>query len=368
MPGRRAFSWMLKLYPLRFRAEYGDEMQEVFASALAEAAGLGIATAAAVWLRELRDLPVNLMRERRWDAAAGVREASMSIDPRYNGRGEDSGPAAEAPASWRESFAGAGLFLLLPALGGVYTAIYSLLGGQGPRPSPTYEAAGSSLFFLIVGGLTAVACAAWIRGFPRWSCPYLGFGLLFSLLMRSAASPGTTILGHEISRPEKLLWQAFVPALIVAGVALLITRSIQPLRQLAAEVWNDWSVISFALYGMLPIALVVPFDETHGGALVGMALSLVLGIGALAYMRTTRPWQRAAALAGGLAVSWLAATAWLTVYWHGRQEFWMSVPLIGYYPTAAAMSRAGAVLMVLLLAPGLLGVARWAVRRPRPST
>jgi hypothetical protein len=214
----------------------------------------------------------------------------------------------------------------------------------------------------------AVACAAWIRGFPRWSFPYLGFGILFSLLMRSIASPGTTILGHEIGRPERLLWQAFVPALIVAGVALLVTRSFQPLRKLAAEVWNDWSVISFALYGMLPIALVAPFDETHGGGLVGMALSLVLGIGALAYMRSTRTWQRAAALAGGLAVSWLAATAWLTVYWQGRQVFWMSVPADGYYRTAEAMGRAGAVLMVLLIAPALLGVARWAIRRPRHSS
>jgi hypothetical protein len=43
---------------------------------------------------------------------------------------------AERPASWRELFAGAGLFLLLPAWG-LYTAIYALLGGQGQRSSPT---------------------------------------------------------------------------------------------------------------------------------------------------------------------------------------------------------------------------------------
>ena len=363
--GQRAYAWLLRLYPRSFRAEYGDEMQDVFSSALAEASAHGFRLAAAVWLRELRDLPLNLVRERGWGADSGAWEDDMTTDSVHASRGEGSGRTEERAASWREALAGAGLFLFLPALVGVYTAMYSLLAGYGVRPSPLYAMAGSILFALVVIGLMAIACFAWIRGFPRWSFPYLGFGLLVSLLMRSTAATGATILGHDIGRLEKLLWQAFVPALIVAGVAWLVTRSVQPIRKLATDVWNDWSRISFVLYGMLPIALVLPFDETHGGSLLGIALFLVLGIGALAYMRSTRPWQRAAALGGGLAVSWLVATAWLSFYWHGRQEPWMSAPADGY-GTAVAMSEAGAILLVLLFAPSLLGIAHWAVRRRRP--
>ena len=364
MPGRRAYAWLLRLYPAAFRAEYGDEMQDVFASALAEAAKIGPAAKAALWLRELRDLPANLVRERQWDSKRSAREASMSTDSAGDGCSDNKRPDAAASESWRDALGGAGLFLLLPALLGVYAAAYALLGAQWPHPSTTYQVAGSILFGLIVVGFMAVACASWIRGFPRWSFPYLGFGILCSLLMRSV-SPGTTALGHEIGRPERLLWQAFVPALIVAGIALLVTRSVQPLRKLAADAWKDWTRISFALYGMLPIALVVPFDETHGGALVGIGLGLVLGIGALTYMRSTRTWQRAAALAGGLAVAWLAATAWLTLFWNERQVFWMWAPAIGGR-TAAAMSGAGAILMVLLFAPGLVGLAHWGMPRIRP--
>jgi hypothetical protein len=362
--GRRAYALLLRLYPRHFRSEFADEMQDVFESALDEAAGLGFARAAGVWLRELRDLPVNLVRERRWDAAAGVREASMSVGPGHSGRGEGSGPAAEAPASWRESLAGAGLFLLLPALGGVYTAIYVLLGGQGPRPSTQYEDAGSMLLALIVAGLIAVACYAWIHSFPRWSFPYLGFGLVFSLLM-SAVVSSATILGHQAGRVEQLLWRAFVPALSVAVISLLATRSLQPLRQLAGDVWNDWTRISFALYAMLPIPLLLRFDETHANGLLLAGFPLLLGLGALSYMRSTRTWQRAASLAGGLAASWLVATAWLTAYFHGRQEPWMSAPT-DVYRMAAAMSGAGAVLMAQLLAPALLGLAHWGMHRLRP--
>ena len=280
-------------------------------------------------------------------------------------RGEGSGPAAEDPASWGDSFAGAGLYLLLPALGGVHTVIFMLLGGQGSRYRAQYQVAGTILLGLIIAGFMAVACTAWIRGFPRWSFPYLGFGLLVSLLMRSTLSPGTTILGHETSSLEKLLWRAFVPTLIVVAVALVATRSVQPLRQLAHDTWNDWSRISFALYGMLPIPLLLSFDEARSGALVDIGLPVLLGIGALAYMRSTRLWQRVVALLSGLTVTWLAATVWLFVYWNGRQDPWMSKPADGYR-TAAVMSRAGAILLVLLLAPGLVGLAHWAVRRRRP--
>lgn len=50
---------LLYLYPRRFQEEFGVEMAAVFATSLVEASEAGWWRAAAVCLRELRDLPVS---------------------------------------------------------------------------------------------------------------------------------------------------------------------------------------------------------------------------------------------------------------------------------------------------------------------
>lgn len=54
---------LLRFYPPAFRAAFADEMQEVFAQQLAEAAGKGSVHLALACLRELKDYPLNLIRE-----------------------------------------------------------------------------------------------------------------------------------------------------------------------------------------------------------------------------------------------------------------------------------------------------------------
>lgn len=54
---------LLNLYPADFRAEFGEEMADVFASALQEVSRRGLHSILAVCLRELVDFPKNLLRE-----------------------------------------------------------------------------------------------------------------------------------------------------------------------------------------------------------------------------------------------------------------------------------------------------------------
>ena len=54
---------LLRLYPRRFREEFGEELQSTFAEAMAEAAGRGGWALAAVCWRELRDWPIALLNE-----------------------------------------------------------------------------------------------------------------------------------------------------------------------------------------------------------------------------------------------------------------------------------------------------------------
>lgn len=59
----RAYGHLLKLYPADFQAEFGEEMQMVFALAVAEAARHSNHVLLAVIGREVRDLPLGVMRE-----------------------------------------------------------------------------------------------------------------------------------------------------------------------------------------------------------------------------------------------------------------------------------------------------------------
>lgn len=54
---------LLNLYPADFRAEFGEEMADVFASALRDVSRRGLHSILAICLRELVDFPKNLLRE-----------------------------------------------------------------------------------------------------------------------------------------------------------------------------------------------------------------------------------------------------------------------------------------------------------------
>ena len=54
------FRWSLRLYPAAFRAEFGDEMEAVFAAAVREAAEEGPGAVIFVFLKETAEFPTNL--------------------------------------------------------------------------------------------------------------------------------------------------------------------------------------------------------------------------------------------------------------------------------------------------------------------
>lgn len=122
-----------------------------------------------------------------------------------------------------------------------------------------------------------------------------------------------------------------------------------------------------ALYGILPRALFITFDEVHRpypAPFLSLA-SLCLGGGALAYMRSDTEAHLMLSLLGGLTASWLVSTVGLAAYWHGRQPQQMSAPF-HWWGTASPMAMAWVVVAAILLMPVLLSLLRRAVR-PRST-
>jgi hypothetical protein len=84
----RVYAYLLKLYPAAFRAAFVDEMTDVFAMTLREAMGT-FGLLMVVW-REVRDLPINIIRVRQqavlltssksvWRARQVTRWSSMIV-------------------------------------------------------------------------------------------------------------------------------------------------------------------------------------------------------------------------------------------------------------------------------------------------
>jgi hypothetical protein len=341
----RSYGRLLRLYPASFRAEFGEEMEEVFGQAAADAADHGWRSLAGLCVRELTAWPEALIREWAESAKDRLRREKGAI---VDGWLSTSDPApirvqTGLPARWPQAVLAA-LALLVPGLGlivwpGLGTWHRGLMFG--------------AYLFVLVGLL-----AGWVRGFPRWCYPYLGYGLLFPLWLSHVASPGLRLLGHTFGANEVWGWRAWLGLEVVALVALLVTRSLRPLARLFTGIWRDWTRLSFALYGTLPFVIWACFDEVHPPYPLPFltAVSLFLAGGALAHVRSRTAGGRARSLLAGLSAAWLVSTAGLSAYWHGPR-----VP--GHAPfhwsdTAVPMAIAWVAVMAILLLPSVLGLAQ----------
>jgi hypothetical protein len=143
------------------------------------------------------------------------------------------------------------------------------------------------------------------------------------------------------------------------AVVLLKTRSARPFRQFRKGVWDDWTRLSFAFYGVLPLGLTIAFAaiDTSFGLPCLTASAVALGAGALTYMLSARMWHRVSALLTGLTLSWAMATLGAATYWYGRRESWMTAPG-NRYQIAQGSVIGWALFLALILASALLSVFR----------
>ena len=171
----------------------------------------------------------------------------------------------------------------------------------------------SMIFVLPVG-----MCIGWILNFPRWSYPYVGHTLVFSLYMTNVATPGF-LFGREIWG-----WRAWIPLLVIAGIALIITRSLHPILKLFTNIWNDWTLLTFGLFGFMPLLVLIAFDEMDRlYSLYFMILITLLMCGtAFLYMRANIQRGKIFALFTGILLITVISLITPTLYW--RRTGWVS--------------------------------------------
>lgn len=150
----------------------------------------------------------------------------------------DSNQDRERPASWAATLAGMALFLILEL-----ELILSEIPHDWAVPS-WLRSLGPVLFLSCFVFPVVLLGIGWVKGFPRWSYPYVGFVLLVSGYMMHVATSGLRIFNYTFGRKDLWGWRAWIPFFVMAAIALLITRSLRPLLKLFANISEDWTLLA----------------------------------------------------------------------------------------------------------------------------
>jgi hypothetical protein len=273
---RGLYSLFLHLFPEAYREEYGDELQAVFNSSLDDALQIGWLEAASVVSRELIGFPRAILHEHLRE----MRKAKM-----------DKGFYSYldfANGSWKEF-----LTALLPFfLTGGIMPLLSYLG----RERIVSGMFGAVIVLPMLGLFIVLLMVGAKKGMPRWSLPYLGFFLAILSLYFFSAVFGTPIyfLFRDFRDQSLLitdiLWDGiFWYGLLFAILLLVVLSRVSPTFQ---RFKNDWTLPCFVLYGGVPFALWITFDEYVGDEPYSLLVFLVLAIGAWLHLRSSNEWTR----------------------------------------------------------------------------
>ena len=326
----RLYIVLLRLYPRRFHKEFADEMQGVFIDATTEARKWGLLALLAVVLRELRDLPVSLVREYRYvlvHMEGFMQESKGANSVTKHIASEEKLDQYQAPW-WQAVLAGLP-HLLYPLSIEIPTLVRVFTSG-----SVNLNFLHNTFWVLVVVALVF----GWRRKWPRWSASWVGYGLVlaFGILIDTAQ----TYYGALLENVAVLIW-----LLLTAAVFFWMAR-------------RDWLS---GLLVVLPVTHMfftfIGLDGVKGTVPVGlyfMAAGLLMMVVVMAIVRTGKLW----------AGVWLVLLAFFVIHLpvSYATTYYSSVrPQSAYEPTISDMVRTffvGALVLIIFAAP-LWFLALW---------
>jgi hypothetical protein len=336
---RRVYWRLTRAYPRLFRQAYGPQMLQVFSDqyrAARAASGRGSLTR--FWLRTLGDLVSSAAREQV--------DQFRSFAMNQEGKGT--------------LLLGMLLFVLLG------TAVVLV---RAPAPLSSLINIGGTLLwssYLLVLGLLL---KGWLAGFPRWVYAYLGYAILFPLFVSYSATPWLTVFGIPIWGSEPWGWRAFVPLGLVVLLGLIFSRPPWGnLVRLVRNAWEDWTLVAFFLFGLLPFAGFISLEEVDPSFAFWPQLAgvLLILLGAFLYLRLANPGLRYLVLLACAFLAVLIMSGGAGYFWHTHYvnfttgESYMLADSVDWSPVLlGAFTQAGWAALFLLI-PLPLALARLA--------
>jgi hypothetical protein len=287
------YSKLLVLYPRGFRNEFAEEMQEVFRTSLDEAAKRGWLILVITCARELIGLPFHILREfwHEFERKETVMVTSETVAQEISNSVRSSHGEAFLSAL---PFAVFGVVCMIGKIRAPWVGIYTYL----------------TFYFLVLLGLLI----GLVKAFPRWAYSYLGWSVLYVWWWASMSTSGLKVLGYRMG-DEAWGWRAVYPLMITFGIAILLTRSIRPLRELVLGIWQDWTSLSLSMYSFVGFIMLL-YDEVRSPYLIAFmtASTLLISASVWIFMRRESHLHRfGTLLAGffvGLLIDRICATTW----------------------------------------------------------
>lgn len=193
------------------------------------------------------------------------------------------------------------------------TIPFGLFGLSWAFSSSVLNVSGLIQMFLLITSVISMFVLlgiGWIKNFPRWSFPAIGFCLLFSMFFMMMIISGRSdgIVG---------LW-AWAPLLITLIISLSFKQSTEPIKKIIERIKDEPALILFALYGFTPFFLWMLCDEMYSRWMIIIALisTLILSSGIYLFLRSDKKRTRLLSMViSGLLAFILTYTASNT-YWH----------------------------------------------------
>lgn len=291
----RFYAALLYLYPRSFRAEFAEEMSEVFTQAIREASFRSVFALAYLCLNELISLPGSLFMVRR----SGVKpNRTISALPLQM--------AGSTAAPWQELVIALTVFLL-PA--GVIILIKT-------SPASGQPGGVTILIFFVV-----MLCLGWLGGLPLRSLSY--YGVIMSIagylaLFHWVAGLISPVVVSSLSlRPvdrsaelmllvvsNGMLWMMLFCLTLLIVALLVVFNRFQPLL---GRIRHDWTLLSYILYGESVFVLLLLCESQRFERSFTIAAGLCMLTGVWFYLRAASRWQRQLALTTCLTLAVVVA-------------------------------------------------------------
>jgi len=310
------YGLFLNLYPKTYRDEYGDELQTVFNLSLDEATGRF--EAIMVFVRELMDLPKAIIREHLRER----RKTKMS--GKFASRFDF--PQGSRIEPW---------VVLLPFVFTyiLYRSMFLLLFLNIPNMPFRMEELNGLIFLVLILGMLVIGLRL---GAPRWFLPFLGFELsIINLFTHTLVFPpdwtGFPFLQQASRFIRGFVRQGtvWIGVIVLVILLVLIAALIPKFRPIYQRLKDDWTLLAFIIYGAVPLAILLTFDDYQGSKLYVLIANLILAIGGWFYVRAQNPWRRYLILFTGLTLSMAVAAMGKAIiykyFWVGVRHFtWQS--------------------------------------------
>jgi hypothetical protein len=331
----RTVCGLLRAYPSGFRERFGSEMMQVYRTLARDAAReSGASGLLWLWLRVMLDGARGALAQ--WGQQITKRRMAMM---NLNSLDISDGTVPLPP---RQAALAVLPFLLF---GLANIAIKPDLTPLQFAGQPMWLMLLVHPFFLFYWLVLIGLGAGILLGLPRWSFSYMSWALMMSFWMANMSFTGVHFRG-----------QLCLPLAGAIILALLIRRSLQPVKELIDRLERDITPLALGVYTFYTGAYMM-YDEIHSPFLLLFMLATTLAacLGAWGYFRSALPLHRVGFLVGGLALS-VGLDVWSSLTWDFAAFFGL--------PEGSAWLDLSGMVILGVLAAMMMGLG-WLAERHR---